>query len=281
MKISEFKIDKQHEGVRLESYLTEKGISKRLITKLKRIENGLLRNGEHIRTIDILHSGDVIQLHTEEKQNSLAPNSSLNIPIIYEDENLVVFNKPTGTPVHPSILHYDDTLGNYFSFLYPKLIFRPINRLDRDTSGLCIVAKNQLYASHLQKHIQKTYFAVACGRITGCGRIDAPIARVDNSIILRKVSPEGQRAVTNYSVIKYNEKYTLLKINLETGRTHQIRVHFAHIGHPLAGDEMYGGNCEDLQLQALHCGELMVTLIDGAKMEFKADIREDMKKLID
>ena len=238
--------------------LTLSGTSKRLITKLKQAENGITKNGIHTRTIDTVQTGDVIEISLSDEK-VLEENAELNVPVIYEDNDVIVFDKPDFMPVHPSHKHLYDTLGNYFAYCCKGLTYRPINRLDRDTSGLCAVAKNSFSAVNLQKSIEKVYYAVAGGKITGSGTIDKPIARTDNSIITRCVSEDGQKAVTHYEVLRSNDKYTLLKIKLETGRTHQIRVHFSYIGHPLAGDNMYGGDMTDLNRQALHCGELFFT----------------------
>lgn len=162
--------------------------------------------------------------------------------------------------MHPSVRHRNDTLGNLFAYLYPDLTFRPVNRLDKDTSGLCIVAKNPYVANLIQGNCKKVYFAAVHGIIKGNGVINAPIAREKESIIVRCVRDDGQYAVTYYKNIKSNEKYTLLEINLETGRTHQIRVHFAYIGNPLAGDDLYGGKRDDISRQALHCGKISFCL---------------------
>ena len=182
--------------------------------------------------------------------------------MVFENESVIVFNKPQGMPVHPSMNHYEDTLGNYFSALYPELTFRPVNRLDRNTSGLCVVAKDQHSAARLQRCVNKVYYAVICGTPEEMsGRIDAPIKRQTESLITRCVAPDGQNAVTNYRIISSCGKYSYARIELETGRTHQIRVHFSHIGFPLAGDDLYGGSCEDAAGQTLHCGE--VSFPDG------------------
>ena len=254
MKIK-FTALKSDNNVTVGFFLAENKVSKRLLTKLKLIENGITLNGVHCRTVDTIKEGDVVQIsYTDQKM--LEPNPLLNVAIAYEDSNVVVFDKPPHMPVHPSIKHQGDTLGNFFAALYPNLTFRPVNRLDRDTSGLCIVAKNPYAAKIIQNQIKKTYVAVVCGNIEGSGTINLPIAREPNSIIKRMVSNDGQYSVTHYKHISSNEKYSLLEIFLETGRTHQIRVHFSHIGFPLAGDDMYGGNTCDISRQALHCSKL-------------------------
>lgn len=255
-------------------------VSKRMISQLKRIKNGITRNGKLIRTIDDVFPGDEIILNFEDTR-ALEANGNLQADILFENENLVVFDKPVSMPVHPSIKHQGDTLGNLFSYKYPGLTFRPVNRLDRDTSGLCIVAKNSFSAAALQGNVRKIYYAAVSGFIEGKGTIDAPIAREKDSIIKRIVRDDGQRAVTHYEAIESDEKYSLLKINLETGRTHQIRVHFSYIGHPLAGDDLYGGCMDDIKCQALHCGQLdFNNPLSREVITVVSPLREDIKNII-
>lgn len=264
----------------LQSFLLgRKGVSRRLLTKLKRINGGITRNNEPIRSIDIVFPGDEIVLRPEDT-SFLEPNGSLNVPIVFENESLVIFDKPGRMPVHPSIKHQGDTLGNYFAYRYPELTFRPVNRLDRDTSGLCIAAKDAHAANLLQGSCKKVYFAAVHGIPEERGTIDAPIARERESIILRCVREDGQPSVTNYIRLRNGERYSLMEVHPETGRTHQIRVHFAHIGHPLAGDDMYGGGREDIDRQALHCGEITFTEpISGEEITVVSPLPDDMKKL--
>lgn len=272
----EFAVTKEDDGKDLGEFLRKSGASRRLITKLKQVSGGITLNGEPARTIDIVHTGDIAAIGMQSGE-PLDENPDLFAPVVYEDDDVVVYNKPVDMPVHPSHRHRYDTLGNLFAAQHGDMTFRPINRLDKDTSGLCAVAKNSFAAAKLSGTIEKTYFAVVCGKLSGSGKIDAPIGRCDGSVITREVRPDGQRAVTNYTVLGGNEKYTLVRIRLETGRTHQIRVHFAHIGHPLAGDDMYGGDISDITHQALHCGELEFMLpVSGEKISLSAPIREDM-----
>lgn len=187
---------------KLEDFLIkDAGVSKRLISRLKRTENGITRNGSLIRTIDTVNTGDIVILQFQDTK-ILEPNFRLCVPIAFENENLVVFDKPVGMPVHPSIKHQGDTLGNFFAAKYPDITFRPVNRLDRDTSGLCITAKNAFAAAALQNSVKKVYYAVVTGYIDGEGIIDVPIAREKDSIIKRTVRQDGQRAVTHYKAIK-------------------------------------------------------------------------------
>lgn len=246
--------------VALQEYLKNNcKVSRRLIQKLKNTDGGITCNGGFVRTVDTVHQGDIIEFNIND-ENEIEPNGNLRAEIAFENESIVIFDKPSGMPVHPSVRHRNDTLGNLFAYLYPDLTFRPVNRLDKDTSGLCIVAKNPYAANLIQGNCKKVYFAAVHGIIKGNGVINAPIAREKESIIVRCVRDDGQYAVTYYKNIKSNEKYTLLEINLETGRTHQIRVHFAYIGNPLAGDDLYGGTRDDISRQALHCGKISFCL---------------------
>lgn len=250
-----------------------------MLTRLKRRFGGITRNGETIRSIDEVRQGDIIVLSLAD-DSFLEPNGRLNVPIAFENDSLVVFDKPNGMPVHPSIRHQGDTLGNYFAYLYPELTFRSVNRLDRDTSGLCVIAKDALAAKLLQGSCKKVYYAAVYGTIPESGTIDAPIARERESIILRCVREDGQRAVTHYKRLQCNGRYSLAEIDLETGRTHQIRVHFAHIGAPLAGDDLYGGLRDDINRQALHCGR--ITFDDpmtGESITVSSEIPEDIRLL--
>jgi len=261
--------------------INKEGVSKRFLSKLKRTENGITRNGLLIRTVDMVYKGDVIVLKTED-ESFLEPNPDLDVRIAFENESLVVFDKPVGMPVHPSIKHQGDTLGNFFAAKYPKLTFRPVNRLDRDTSGLCLAAKNPYAAVTLQNSVKKVYYAVAEGKTEDYGTIDLPIAREKESIIKRTVRSDGQQAVTHFRAIDRNEKYTLLEINLETGRTHQIRVHSAYLGCPLMGDDMYGGRIDEITRHALHSCYISFTHpVTNARIELFSDMPEDMKKLIE
>ncbi len=203
-----------------------------------------------------MKNGDEIILDCGGEINAIQPNPELKADIVFENGSLVIFNKPAGMPVHPSAKHRNDTLGNLFAHIYPELVFRPVNRLDKDTSGLCVIAKDPYAASRLGVNCRKTYYAAVHGLTEKVGTIDMPIARQQESVILRCVREDGRSAVTHYERIARTEKYSLLKIRLETGRTHQIRVHFNFLGYPLAGDELYGGSREDIGRQALHCGEI-------------------------
>ncbi len=282
MREISYTIIKEFDGYSVDRYLCKvHGFSRRLITKLKRTENGISLNGNHARSVDILKENDSLTVILEDSKK-LEPNGELNVEVVFEDDDIIVFNKPVGMPVHPSFRHQGDTLGNYFAYLHGECSFRPINRLDRDTSGLCVCAKNAHAANLVGASLDKTYFAVVCGNLVENGSVDAPIGRLGESIIVRCVRPDGQEAKTDYTIIKGNEKYTFVRVKLHNGRTHQIRVHFSHIGYPLAGDDMYGGSTADTSVQALHCGEVTFTHpISREVVKLCSDIREDMRELID
>lgn len=277
-----FVVTNAENGETAEKYLRNKGFSHKLITKLK-ASGGLTRGGELLRTVDRLSAGDTVCVRMEDS-GDVVPNPGVKAAIAYEDEDVVVFDKPPNLPVHPSIVHYDDTLGNLYAALYPNSAFRPIHRLDKDTSGLVACAKNKLAAAMLCEsggRIEKTYFAVISGEITQGGEIDAPIGRAEGSIIRREVRADGQKAVTLYEPMLCKNGRTLLKITLKTGRTHQIRVHFAYIGHPLCGDEMYGGDRSEIKRQALHCGKMRLKLpLTGEEIVIESPLPDDIGRLL-
>lgn len=261
------------------------GYSRRIITRLKQHKGDILLNSEHIRMVDVISFGDIIEIALYE-DTYITPNTNLAVNIAYEDDDVIVYDKPVDMPVHPSRNHQNDTLANVFCGYMQKqgiqATFRPINRLDRDTSGLCVVAKNALSASLLSKAVEKEYTAVVCGKVNPLkGKIDQPIIRLDDFHIKRGVDPNGQPSVTNYEVIEQNEKYSLVKIDLETGRTHQIRVHFSYIGYPLAGDDMYGGDVTDIKRHALCCNKVrFMHPTEHKEVNLCINIHHDMYKLM-
>ncbi len=221
--------------------------------------NGIICNA----TLATVKNGDIITYDILRPTDILPEDLPLDIR--YEDEWLLVINKPAGQLVHPTTKESTGTVGNalmhYFAAQGEAHAFHPVHRLDRDTSGLLLVAKEPQIQYQLSpkgcKNFKREYQAMIEGRLEPPdGIIDAPIARALPSIILRKVSPEGQSARTHYRTLKSNGQLSLIELQLETGRTHQIRVHMAFMGHPLLGDELYGGNMERMQRQALHAFRL-------------------------
>ena len=268
----------EFDGVQAQVLLKALGISRRAVISLKQ-SGGLTRNGDILRTIDLVHAGETVTLRLPGGVESAQANPELHAGILYEDEDVVVFDKPPDMPVHPSQRHHDDTLANIFAAKFPGLPFRPINRLDRNTSGLCVCAKNQLAAASLSGSIAKVYFAITDGTPPG-DTIDAPIGRVGGSVIERCVTPDGKPAVTHFTRIA-GERRALLRVTLETGRTHQIRVHMAYAGFPLCGDDMYGGDCSDISRQALHCGEVSFDRpFTGLRITVTSPLPADMRALL-
>ncbi|MCH5316829.1 MAG: RluA family pseudouridine synthase [Eubacterium sp.] len=281
MRKIDFKISAADNGRRIKDYLRDFGVSSALLTKLKQTENGITVNGKFARAIDILREEDILEISVESKGHMPAP---LDIPIdiLYEDEDIIAVNKPPFMPVHESRNHIGDTLSNAIAtHIEEDTAFRAVYRLDRDTSGIVLIAKNPLAAAKLAGKVKKDYYAIVKGEIAENGMIDAPIARLDSSIIKRGVSENGERAVTHYAPIKTNNGLTLLKINLETGKTHQIRVHFSHSGYPLLGDTLYGGDDERLNRQALHCKDIyFIHPITETAMHITCPFPDDLKKFI-
>lgn len=278
MRTIDFEIKAEDSGKKIKDFLRDFGVSGFLLKKLKNSESGILKNGAHARAIDCVSAGDTLTINIE--NSGKAPEKSeTKINILYEDEDIIAADKPANMPVHESRNHRGDTLSNAVAGNCPGA-FRAIYRLDRDTSGIVLIAKNELAAAKLAGKVKKYYYAVACGIIEGGGTIDKPIKRERESIIKRCAARDGERAVTHYEALAHNAKYTLLKLELETGRTHQIRVHLAHIGFPLAGDDLYGGSTKDIKRQALHCRDIYFTHpVSGKRIHIFSEFPQDIKKL--
>ena len=269
----------------------EFNISTRVQSKLIKNKKILL-NGLSVDTRNTINLGDniIVLLDLEEDNSNIIP-TKIDLDIVYEDDGLLVINKPSGIPVHPSILHYKDSLSNGIKYYYDQISLkkkiRPVNRLDKDTSGLVIFAKNEYVQECLIKQMnsntfKKEYLCIASGVFKEKqGTINAPITRKENSIIERCISSNGQPSITHYEVIKEFNNYSLVKCILETGRTHQIRVHMSFIGHPLIGDELYGNNSELISRQALHCNKLtFYNPYSNLLQSIECPIPNDILKLI-
>lgn len=264
---------------------SEVKMSSRLIKTLKRVENGMQCNGEHIRTIDKVKTGDKITINMPDVE-ILVGTTDENLDVVYEDDDILIVNKPPTMPIHETRNNQGNTLMNavlgYLSAKGKPTSFRAIGRLDRGTSGLVLCALNPYIAASLSGEIEKSYLAIASKKIEENGTINAPIYRPAPPKTHRCVDQRGDRAVTHYEVISSGENYSLLKINLETGRTHQIRVHFAHLDSPLYGDDMYGEKSGKLSHQALHCFEMNFTHpVSKQMIQVQGEMPKDMKKLLD
>lgn len=281
----------EFEGATIDEYLRNQQYSRGCIVHLKKTSEGIKKNGVWAYTKEKLKAGDVLEiLFAEEGSESIAA-TAMPLRIVYEDEDLLVIDKPADTPIHPSQGNYENSLANGVLHYYAEqgipFVFRCINRLDRDTTGLVLIAKNMLSGAILSqamrdREIHRTYLAVTEGALPESGIIDLPIARKSGSTIERCIDWEnGERAVTHYRCLEQNENYSLAQIWLETGRTHQIRVHMKAIGHPLPGDFLYHRNLEEIGRQALHSWKLeFVHPITGKQMRFEQPLPEDMKHLI-
>lgn len=293
LRVLKYTIDFSHINYTVEKFLLELGYTRKIITHLKKYENSITINGKWAYIKNKLQLNDILTVTlSETNDNNIIPNKLL-FDIIYEDEDILVINKPAFMPIHPSLKNYDNTLANaltyYFNSKNESIVFRCITRLDRDTTGLCIIAKNRLAASILnaqtKKHeIQKIYVAICEGEIDNSGEIEAPIAREKESIITRCIDFEkGDYSKTLYKRLRYNKKadLSLVQLKLLTGRTHQIRVHMKYINHPLIGDFLYNPHNTLMNRQALHSYKLsFVHPITREKMDFVAPLPTDMQNII-
>mgnify|MGYP000091995699 FL=1 len=263
-------------------------ISSRLLYKLIKL-NKIELNHKPCDTRKTGTFGDTITINFDyEEDNSNIIPTKMNLNIIFEDDWLLVVNKPAGIAIHPSVLHYYDSLCNGIKFYFDKIglkkKIRPVNRLDLNTSGLVVFAKCEYIQEYLinqmkNNQFKKEYLAVCNGFFDKkSGTINLPIARKENSIIERCISENGQTAITHYEVLKEFDNYSLVKCSLETGRTHQIRVHMSAIGHPLLGDSLYGSISDLINRQALHCFNLQfIHPVYNNDLNFWGDLPNDFK----
>lgn len=270
----------------------EFSMSDRLLLKLKKLDKIYLNCNVTSVNHPVLEN-DLIEFYLDyEEDNSNIIPTEMPLNIIYEDEAYIVVNKPAGIPVHPSMDHYTDSLSNgiafYFNQIGLKKKIRPVNRLDKDTSGIVIFAKNEYIQECLVRQMKskefiKRYIAVVNGNLDNLeGTIKAPIARKEGSIIERCVSETGDIAITHYKVLKRKTDFDIVECILETGRTHQIRVHFAYLGHSLLSDTLYGTSSSLINRQALHAYEVEFTHpLSKKKVKYIATVPEDLNKLME
>lgn len=286
-------VPEKYDGERVLKVLREEmQVSGTLVKRLKHTQ-GILLNDSPVRTVDLVRSGDLLKIVLTEREGSdhVIPVKS-EFETVYEDDDLIVVNKPAGMSVHSSRKSDLHSLANALAYYFREKgehhMFRAVNRLDRQTSGLMLLAKNAhanalLVQQMKQKQIEKRYLAVTDGIPPDEeGTLDFPIKRADDSVLRRVVASDGKEAVTHYRVRKRSGRFALVEIRLETGRTHQIRVHFAHIGCPLAGDWLYGTEeGAPIPRQALHAWRLAFSHpISGERLSFEAVLPADMKKIL-
>lgn len=286
-------ITNEHDGMMIRDFLRNYlHFSRRILISVK-TEGKILVNGNPVSVREHLQAGDVleVQFPKEEIAGFMHPEA-IDISIVYEDDALLIVNKPANMATIPSLHHPGGTVANGLLHHYREAelpyTVHVVTRLDRDTSGLVLIAKHRYSHSLLAKlqksgKIKRKYRAVVEGKLAAKqGTIRAPIGRKEGSIIERTVTETGKDAITHYSVLKASELHSYIDIDLETGRTHQIRVHFSHIGHPLAGDDLYGGSTKVISRQALHCYYISFEHpFTRERVEVETEVPEDMQRLIE
>ena len=279
-------------GLYISQFLRRKGFSRQDLVRLK-YSGEVRRNHIPAMLNERLSPGDTVETAVRETECSDVRPVRLPIRILFEDEDIVVLDKPAGMPVHPSRGNRDNTLANALSFYYEKedspFVFRCCNRLDRDTSGVIVVAKNVIASSILsemgvRREISREYLGIVKGRLpVPCGVIDVPIGRKSGSIIERVVDRDGgESARTHYAVVCERNGHSLVRLKLETGRTHQIRIHLKYLGYPLVGDYLYNPDMEWIARQALHSWRMTFRHpVTGGKISFTAPLPQDMGRVLE
>lgn len=285
MHVLRFIVTNQWDGRRLNDFLRQGcSLSGTVIKNAKRIEMGITMDGEHIRTVDNIRAGAVIEVKLDAAEKSY-PKGETPAVALYEDEDILVLDKMPGMPCHPSKGHGSDTVANAFAALKGEegLIFRPVGRLDADTSGALLLAKHahMAYLLNSRPLCRKSYLAIVSPVPKEAeGEINAPV--FDDGISTgRVVDFRGKSAVTHYRVLLSDAHIALLSLWLETGRTHQIRVHMAYIGSPLLGDALYGGDLSEINRHALHCRLLLIdNPISGNNIKVLSPLPADMMSIM-
>lgn len=291
-RIIQYQIPAACGGLKIQHFLRRKGYSRQNMIELKKMPDSVLVNGVPKHFPERLRTGDELTIHIQEDEVSDIPCVHLPLDILYEDEDLLVVNKAAGMPTHPSFQNHDNSLANalawYFREQGKPFIFRCCNRLDRDTSGITVVAKHMVSAGILsemgtRRELHRQYLAIVRGHLTPeSGTIDAPLGRKSGSIIERTVDFEnGERAVTHFRLLETANGHSLVLLELETGRTHQIRIHMKYLGFPLIGDYLYNPDMEYIGRQALHsCRMSFRHPITGESLSFSAPLPGDMRRVL-
>lgn len=277
--------EEKDENLSLKQVLLNRDFSSTLIKNYK--HNGKILVNNQLSMINrIIKKNDIIELILNDANESIEPQK-MELKICYEDDDILVIDKPAGVVVHPTTGYRENTLANGIAWYYEdkkiKSSIRPVNRLDKDTSGLIVFAKNPFMQNYLQNvcPMNKLYLAIIEGKLKDKGTIDLPIGRKPGSIVERMVRQDGERAITHYTVLKSSENLSLLRVKIETGRTHQIRVHLSHIGHPIIGDTLYGSNKLLIRRQALHSFRISLKQPFLNKyISICAQVPQDMKNVL-
>lgn len=291
----ELAVTPAHAGLRVGQLLRrELALSGAVVRRIKWLPDGILLDGQRVNTRCVPRPGQVlsVRLSDPERRSGIVPAPG-PLDIVYEDPDLIVLNKAAGVPVHPGPGHYSDTICNFLINYYDQsgceADVHPVHRLDRGTSGLLVVAKHPHAQEQLKQQLhtpdfRRIYLAVCEGAPQPpAGTIDAPLGPVDGSLVAQQVRPDGKPARTHYETLSRRGPRTLVRLELDTGRTHQIRVHLAHIGCPLTGDFLYGQEAPDLiPRPALHSAQLVLRHpVTGERMELHAELPGDMRKLVE
>jgi 23S rRNA pseudouridine1911/1915/1917 synthase len=292
-----YTVPPEDNGIILKTILQNRmNVSRKLLSRLKRTERGITVNGERVYISIRVKTGDRIELRMQEEESEDIMPQPIPLAILHEDDHLLILDKPAGIVVHPTHGHYLNTLANgvvyHWKQLGQQIRFRPVHRLDQETSGVIAIAKNPYVHQHISAQmmegtVDKEYLALVHGRLRqSAGTIDGPIDRDPESPHVRIVTESGYPAVTRYEAAAFYKGATLVRIRLETGRTHQIRVHMKHLGHPLVGDKMYGpeepaGLAAGMQRHALHAVSLGFRHPGtNRKVSFTAPLPADMSAAI-
>lgn len=291
----ELAVTPAHAGLRVGQLLRrELALSGAVVRRIKWLPDGILLDGQRVNTRCVPRPGQVlsVRLSDPERRSGIVPAPG-PLDIVYEDPDLIVLNKAAGVPVHPGPGHYSDTICNFLMNYYDQsgceADVHPVHRLDRGTSGLLVVAKHPHAQEQLKQQLhtpdfRRIYLAVCEGAPQPpAGTIDAPLGPVDGSLVAQQVRPDGKPARTHYETLSRRGPRTLVRLELDTGRTHQIRVHLAHIGCPLTGDFLYGQEAPDLiPRPALHSAQLVLRHpVTGERLELHAELPGDMRKLVE
>ncbi len=281
-----YTVPPQYDGDTMQNFLRRyAGLSWRMVVKLKRVEGGMTADGHPMRSIDRVAAGQRVVAHMPDDAVKIE-GVPMPLSVVYEDDHLLVIDKPPYLAVHPSAGKPEPTLANgvvaYFEEKGTPLSFRPVNRLDRNTSGLLMAAKSPHMAYALAGKPDKVYFAIVIGALTGSGTIDQPIRVREDSCITREVGEGGKDSRTHWQALATDGEISLVRVVIETGRTHQIRVHMAWLGFPLVGDTMYGTDETYLPRHGLHCGRTAFTHpVTGERVSLSCPIPADMRELLE
>ncbi|MBQ9082099.1 MAG: RluA family pseudouridine synthase [Clostridia bacterium] len=287
MRILEFTVPPAYHGAKAKVFLRSYcKLSARTMIRLKQIPGGITVDGRLLRTIDPVQAGQVVLLRLPEEAHPMQQPVTLPVSVVYEDEDVTVYNKPPYMPIHPSAGHACDTLANAAAARSAArgevALFRPINRLDRNTSGLAVTARHAHAAARLSGRVEKVYLAVTEGIPPTSGTIDAPLRPMEGHGIRREIGAGGEEAITHWRTLATCSGHALLAVVIDTGRTHQIRAHFACTGYPLAGDDMYGGHPGHIDRHALHCAAVrFIQPVTGETIVLTAPPPPDFCRLLE